>query len=179
MSAKNNLVRCVILLAIATVTVITASILHDELRNRRSGLGRILRTWKGECRIEQYANDLAQDLQLAQLQPWAMATMAQFRSGRLRGERGNHLPWPADDVELSAQETPGFISKQWGETNQFGVVFPSISIVLSNNQPEYLVISWGYGARGVVVGSPDYRLSFSPDWTNEVGPGIYTYYCVH
>jgi len=44
---------------------------------------------------------------------------------------------------------------------------------LSNNKPDYIILR--FGNWGIAVGSPEYRITFGPQGTNEVAPGIYTY----
>jgi hypothetical protein len=176
---KLNKCRTLIV-TIPTVIVITVTgvvILNHQFSNKRSALGRMARSWRGEYYVEQKANDLADDLRhipaLTQLQPWAVETMARFQAGQVRTNGGNSLFWADDAVTLAPEETPEFIKKQIGKTNKLGDVWPEISIVLSNSKPDYVVLK--YGEWGIAVGSPEYRISFGPQWTNEVAPGVYTY----
>jgi hypothetical protein len=179
-SAERRLIWGATVLGIIAATAISFLALHRQLADKRSGLGRLWRSVHGEYREEQYYNDLVDDIrhipELAKLQPWAVATMEQFRASKLQGNTGTHLYWADQTFELSPQETPEFMKKYWGHTNRFGEVFPQISIVLSNGLPDYVVIDWGLN-RGVVLGSTNYCLSFHPDVSNEIRPGIYTYWC--
>jgi len=143
-------------------------------------LGHIVRYWRGETFLQQKASDLADDIRhipsLAQLQSWAQATMARFRAGALRGETGSHFYWTLDVYNLAPVETPAFIKDHWGETNRDGLVSPLISIVLTNGQPDYVVIAWDWGSWGVLAGPPEFRVPFVPHGLNEVSPGLYTYF---
>lgn len=137
----------------------------------------MVRSWKGEYYVAQRARDLAEDLRrnpaLGQLQPWAMSTIDRFRLGRVATSTGTTPFWAPHAVTLVSAEVPEFIKKHLVETNQLGSVWPVISIVSSNVQPSYIVLD--FGGWGIAVGPPDYRVSFGPQWTNEVKPGVFTY----
>jgi len=139
--------------------------------------GRIIRSWKGEYYVEQKANDIAYDLhyipELAKLQPWAVNTMARFQEGLVQTNGGNSLFWADDAAHLAKAETPEFIRKHLSERDRFGEDWPKIFIVLTHGQPDYVVLQ--YGDYGIAVGSTQYNISFGPQWTNEVSPGVYTY----
>lgn len=178
MILKKYPIKIAIVLVVIAITAIGISIVHRQLSNKRSALSHMARSRKGESYTEQKAKDLAEDLRsipaLAQLQPWALETMARFRARQVRGYTGSHLYWASDVFSLAPEETPEFIKRQLGGTDKFGEKWPLISIVLSNSQPNYIVIDWlGWG---IAVGPPEYRLSFNITGTFEVAPGVYTYF---
>lgn len=147
-----------------------------QISNKRSLIRRMVRSSTGEYYVEQRANDLAVSLRrnpaLAQLQPWAVATIERVRSGQVETTTGTGPFWAPDAVTLASAAVPEFIKTNLEETNSLGV-WPLISIVLSDSSPSYIVLD--FGGWGVVVGSPKYRISFGPQWAREIKPGVYTY----
>lgn len=128
---------------------------------------------------QQKANELAKDILKPgfgqKLQPWASQTMDRFRSGQvLIYTNFIAKDWPTDHVMLASQETPDFIRTQWGYTNRLGDMFPNVWIILTDRQPSYLALDWWDW--GVVISPPQSRISFGCGGSNEVSPGIYTYF---
>lgn len=124
------------------------------------------------------ANDRAEDIrvkpELAGLQAWGVETLDRFRAGQVE-TNGSASYRPMGDIQLAVKEIPPFIARQWGSTNNWGEVFPEISIRLSaDGQPECVMVTWGL--QGIAVGPPNYRLSFQPWCSVEAKPGVYTYY---
>ena len=76
---------------------------------------------------------------------------------------------------LAPQEVPTFIKAQLGETNKLGDIQPDVSIVMVNGNPDYVVLDWGV-VYGIVVGSTNYEFSFATAGTNQVAPGVYTFF---
>jgi hypothetical protein len=177
MILKRYSITVAVVLAVIAIAAAGVSIVHRQLSSKRTALGHMVRFWKGEHYPDQYANDLADDLRhslaLAQIQPWAVETMARFRAGQVRTNGGNQLFWVDKGATLAPEETPEFIKKHLGEKDKQGHMWPVVEIVLSNGQPDYIVLVWGYW--GIAVGSPEYRLSFSAAGTNEIAPGVYVY----
>ena len=178
MILKKYPIRVAVVLAFIAIAGVGVSIVHRQLSNKRSALGHMVRFWKGEYYPDQYANDLADDLHripaLAQLQPWAVETMARFRAGQVRTNGGNQLFWVDQGASLAPEETPEFIKKHLGIIDKLGDAWPEIEIVLSNGEPDYIVLLWGEW--GIAVGPPEYRLSFESRGTNVVAPGVYVYF---
>ena len=165
-----------VLLAALAAVGLGGGFLYLQFVDKRSTLSRMVRRWNGEGYPQQRMNDLTEDLRkvplAAQLQPWALDTMARFRARRVQGDRGAYLWWATNDFRLAPQEMPTFIRKQWAETNN-GDVLPKIDLVLAGDQPDYCVIHWY--ELGIAVGPPKHQLSFNPEGTNAVAPGVYTY----
>lgn len=163
---------------IAATGVLTIALIGVGTTQKRSTTGRMVRTLKGESYQMQMANDLADDIrskpEMAQLQSWCLSAMASFRENKLKSTNRSGLYWTHEAVTLDPGEMPDFIRNTWARTN-FGMVWPRMEIVCATNRsPEYVVLEWlGYG---VAVGAKDYQLTFSPRGTNEIAPGIYTYY---
>jgi hypothetical protein len=162
----------VILVAGATIVVFKAS-------DQNSSLGQWISYWKqGKVSFEQKADGLAKDIRhvpaMAKLQPWALDAMARFRTGQIHTNGTSDLSWTADAVKLAPAETPDFIKAQWGYTNKFGEVWPEVEMVLTNGQPDFIVLNWLNW--GLAVGPPEYQISFATSGNTEVAPGIYTFF---
>jgi len=176
---QKHTIRILVVLAVVMLTVFGLIIVGRQFTNNRSTLGRMKRWCNGEYYVEQKANDLAYDLRhvlaLAQIQPWALETMARFRAGQVKGHEENHLYWAKQVFLLAPEEMPAFIKAQLGETNKLGDVQPDGSIILLNGQPDYIVLDWG-ATYGIVIGPTNYEFSFAASGTNKVAPGIYTFF---
>ena len=168
-----------VLVALAVVGVVaTGAFFWRAYSAKRSVPGRIVRWFEGEGGARQTVNDLAADIRdvpgLAQLQSWSIETLANFRSGQIR-TNGSPAYWSVGTVRLAPEERPAFLTEQFGLTNRWGDESPEISVMLSSNgQPECVVIAWYL--HGIVVGTPEYRLSFNPWCYAEAKPGIYAYH---
>ena len=127
----------------------------------------------------QKAGELAKDIRNSpefarELQPWATSTMDRFRSGHVLLNTNVGTDWPTDRVMLASEEMPDFIKKEWGYTNSFGEVYPIIKILSKNGQPAYVVLDWLEW--GVAIGPTNYSVPFSCADSDEVAPGVYTWY---
>ena len=179
MRASTKLVLAVLLFFALILAATIGTFTWRARVNNRSLPGRIVRWWKGEIYVHQKANELVEEIhsnpEMAQLQPWAVETLARIQAGQVKLDKGTDLYWANDADFLAPEEMPEFIRKQWLRTNKFGEAWPKIEVVyLTNHLPDYIVLKWlGYG---IAVGPPEYRLSFDPAGSKEVAPGIYTFY---
>ena len=124
---------------------------------------------------ELLADSIRSNIALASLQSWAVAEIEKLKSEPQRSGKGSHFFWTNNAYQLPVSETPDFIRKVWSRTNQYGEIWPAISVVLSEDtQPVFLVIDWM--DHGVVLGPTDLQFPFEADGTNTVRPGVYTYY---
>jgi hypothetical protein len=145
---------------------------------KRSVPGHIVRWGLGEAGAKQTVNDLAEDIRrekdLAELQAWSVQTLARFRSGQLL-TNGKPSYWSMGHVRLARQERPAFVTREWGLVNQWGEECPEISVRLSTNgEPECVVIAWYL--HGIAAGASDYRISFEPWCYAQAKPGVYVYH---
>lgn len=177
MRPVSRKLKVLVSLALMAVAMGGVFIWHAHVE-KRGVPGRIVRWVKGESGAHQVVNDLAEDIRrqpsLAQLQSWSVETMARFRSGELR-TNGSPAYWSVGTIRLASQERPAFVTQEWGLTNRLGEGSPELSILLSTNgHPECVVIAWYL--HGIVVGPPEYRLSFQPWCHSEAKPGVYAYH---
>jgi hypothetical protein len=138
---------------------------------KRSIPGHIVRFVAGKPGAVQEAEDLAEDTlrkpELAGLQEWSIQVLARYRSGQL-ATNGAASDWSVGMVKLAPQEIPASITNAWREP-------PEVSVRLSEaGQPECVAISWYLS--GLVVGPPEYVLSFKPWCSKQAKPGIYAYH---
>ena len=144
--------------------------------NRRSWAGHLVRRLHGETGPQQTVNDLGEDVRhTPQLQQWSVDMLSRFRAGKVKiNGKSESLPDFIPNVRLSREERPKFIKQLWGETNSWGDEDPEILVLLSTNgQPDCIAVNWyDYG---VGVGSTNYVLSFTPNLSIRVKPGIYAY----
>jgi hypothetical protein len=144
----------------------------------RSVPGHIQRWFRGESAPQQTVNDLVADIRndppLEKLQSWGMETLARFRAGEVKTNAcSKTLLVP--NVRLAPEEQPEFIRHEWGETQANGKTWPQVLVLFStNNLPNAVAIDWD--SYGVVVGGPDYKLSFSPFLSAEAKPGVFVYH---
>ena len=144
----------------------------------RHPLGRVVRWMRGESTIDQFANDLSEDIrtepEFRDLQPWAIRVMNRAEEGHVR-TNSETLFWRADRaITLAMSETPSFIQTSWGFTNKSsGWVLPELSIVYAEEVAVCVVID--FSSYGVAVGSPGYKLPFDADRITYITPGIYSY----
>jgi len=176
---QKHLFRILIIATVVILAVFGLAFVKHQYNDSRCTLGRMKRWWKGEYYSEQRANDIAYDLShvpaLAQIQPWALETMDRFRAGQVKGREENHFYWAKQAFLLAPKEMPEFIKMQLGGTNKLGDIQPDGAIILSNGQPDYIILDWG-SAYGIVIGPTNYEFSFSTSGTNRVAPGIYTFF---
>jgi hypothetical protein len=137
---------------------------------KRSLPGRVVRFAAGQPEAVQVAEDLADDVQrkskLTGLQQWSAQTLSRYSTGQL-ATNGLASYWSVGTVNLAPQEIPDTIRQARPEELE-------VSIRLSETgQPECVAISWYL--RGLVVGPPDYVLSFQP-WCSKKAPGVYAYH---
>jgi hypothetical protein len=176
--------RTIKIVFVSVVTVFAAAVLWFVWRahaDHRSAPGRIVRFFRGEGGMAQDLNDMSEDIRnssgLAQLQPWALETLKRYREGKLQTNGYPQFYPVAPAVKLARQERPGFINRQWGETNEFGEEEPEIFIVLdANRQPEAVGIGWYQ--YGIQLGPPEYHLSYTSNYYCpyvQAKPGVYVY----
>jgi hypothetical protein len=168
--------RTRIVLLVAVTLAVAALFVWPGHPVKRSLPGRVVRYFLGEAGAHQIVNDLVQDIReapaLRQLQPWGVETIARFRTGTVAT---NGRPDSIGSIRLAPKERPTFVTKQWGLTNKWGEEEPELSVRLSTNgQPECVVIAWYL--HGIVIGLPDYSLSFQPWYYAQARPGVYVYH---
>jgi hypothetical protein len=175
---KKQRFRVLVAAVAFAIIAILGTAFFRAFSDGRSALGREMRLWKGEHYPDQYVNDLANDISInsafAQLQPWAVSTMARYHTGELKTNKHVALTWTDDSVTLHAAEMPKFLGAEWTITNKHsGWVTPLLSVLLSKGQPECVVLLWR--DFGVAVGHPEYQLSFDVAIRRDVAPGVYVF----
>ena len=164
-----------VVLSVVLIIIVVEFIWRAHM-DHRSLPGHIVRRLHGESGFQQTTNDLGEDIRrVPQLQQWSIDTLSRFRSGKVNTDRGSgSLPDFIPNVRLAREERPEFLKKLWGETNSRGEEEPEILALLSTNgQPNCIAVNW-YD-HGVAVGPTNYLLSFAPDLSIKIRPGIYVY----
>jgi hypothetical protein len=133
---------------------------------------------KGDGLAIQEAQDLAEDLrtvpELAELQPWAIATVERFHRGELLTNAAPRYASVAG-FHLAASEVPEFIRSRWGSTNDSGGGNLEVSVfVPSNSLPDVVMLHWlAYTA---VVGPTNFVMPADKmSMCAEAKPGVYVY----
>lgn len=172
---RSNIFRTLLWLLVIG-TLMACVLTWWALSNKRSVPGRVLRFFRGEGGCVQIVNDLNEDIrtrpELGQIQDWGVRTLAKFRSGEIQ-TNGQASYWSPGKVRLADEEMPDFV-KQWAKTHRYERL-PELSIVATTNgEAECIAICWY--EYGIVVGPPEYRLSFWSRFNTQIKPGVFAYH---
>ena len=163
---------------LVALTVYHTIWLHKARANPRSVQGRFLRMMKGEPIPDQIKRDCSEDLRaigLADLQKWALLTMAQYQEGKLDSySMGGGFLFLEGGGGLYSNNVPGAILRKWRWEKEV-----SAAVRKEGGHPVciQLYLTLPYDPRLWVEIGPTNYFRDTNVWSNYsmVAPGIYIF----